>query len=90
MLGKLDLQHALLGVGVLSEDVEDQSNTIHDVALKCLLEVPLLGRAQVVVEHDNVDVLDLGERHEFPQFPAPDERCCNRPFAPDEDRFHRL
>ena len=43
VLGEFDLEHAFLRVGVLGEDVEDERDTVDDVALEGLLEVPLLG-----------------------------------------------
>src|SRR5262249_19674822 len=54
-LRQLDLHHALLAVGVLGEDVEDQGDAVDDVAPELLLEVALLRRRQLVVEHDDVD-----------------------------------
>ena len=56
VLGELHLEATLVCVGVLSEDVEDQSNPIDDVTLERLLEVALLSGREFVVEHDDVDV----------------------------------
>ena len=44
-LGQLDLGLALLGVGVLGEDVEDHRGAVDGGAAEDLLEVALLGRA---------------------------------------------
>ena len=58
-LRKFHLEHALFRMGVLREDVEDQGNPVDDVTLEGLLEISLLGGREVVVEHDNVDVLGV-------------------------------
>jgi hypothetical protein len=89
-LGKLDLEHALLGMGVLGEDIEDQGNAVHDVTLKRLLEVALLGGTQVVVEYDDVDVLDLRNGDKFLELPASDEGRSRWAFTTYQHRFHRL
>jgi len=56
MLGELDLQHALLRRGVLRKDVEDHRRPVDDVDLEHLLQVALLGRRQLVVEDDEVEI----------------------------------
>lgn len=52
-LGKFHLQFAFVGPGPVREDVEDEFRTGHDAALEGLLQVALLRRRQVVVEHDD-------------------------------------
>jgi hypothetical protein len=89
-LRKLYLEHALLRVGVLGEYIEDQGNPIHDVALERLLKISLLGRGQVVVEDDNVDVLNVRYRDELSEFPFPYVRSCNGAFATHQHTFHRV
>ena len=54
--GQLDLGLALLAVGVLGEDVEDHRGAVDRGATEELLEVALLGRGELVVEHDGVAV----------------------------------
>jgi hypothetical protein len=53
---ELDLQGALTRGGVLGEDVEDERLPVDDVDLEPLLEVALLGGAQLVVEHHHVGI----------------------------------
>ena len=53
---QLDLRLALERVGVLGEDVEDHRGAVDRRAAEQLLEVELLGRRQLVVEHDGVGV----------------------------------
>ena len=54
--GQLDLRLALRTVGVLGEDVEDHRRAVDGGATQQLLEVELLGRCELVVEHDRVAV----------------------------------
>ena len=65
VLSEFDLETALVGMGVLGEDIEDQGDTIHDVALERLVEIALLGGREIVVEHDNVDVEHVRLCHQF-------------------------
>ena len=60
-LGQLHLHHALLALGVLGEDVEDQRDAVDHVDREQLLEVALLRGRELVVEHDEVDVERVGE-----------------------------
>jgi hypothetical protein len=43
-LCELDLDHAFVAGGVLSENVQNQRDPVDDIALEDLLEVALLGR----------------------------------------------
>jgi hypothetical protein len=63
--GELDLGDALLAVGVLGEDVEDDRRAVDGRATEESLQVRLLGRRQFVVEHDGVAVERLGELGQF-------------------------
>ena len=54
--GQLHLRLALLAVGVLGEDVEDHRGAVDGRAPEELLEVALLGRGELVVEHHGVAV----------------------------------
>ena len=54
--GQFDLGLALQGVRVLGEDVEDHRGAVDRRAAEQLLQVVLLRRRQLVVEHDRVGV----------------------------------
>ncbi len=54
-LGQLDLEAALVGLGVEREDVEDQPAAIDDLDVEQALERPLLGRRQLVVRDQEVE-----------------------------------
>ena len=53
-LGQLHLQPALARAGAAREDVEDQLRPVERLAADRLLEVALLRRRELVVEHDHV------------------------------------
>src|SRR6476661_3807564 len=53
-LRKLDLELSLGADGVLGEDVEDQLRAVDDPRLERVLERPLLGRAQLVVDDQDL------------------------------------
>ena len=60
-LGELDLEPALVGLGVEREDVEDQPAAVDDLDVEQLLERALLGRRQLVVGDEHVEAgLALG------------------------------
>ena len=60
-LGELDLEPALVGLGVEGEDVEDQPAAVDDLDVEQLLERALLGRRQLVVGDEHVEAgLALG------------------------------
>ena len=60
-LGELDLEPALVGLGVEREDVEDQPAAVDDLDVEQLLERALLGRRQLVVGDEQVEAgLALG------------------------------
>ena len=58
---ELDLRTALLGVGVLGEDVKDHSGPVDRGPAEDPLEVPLLGRRQLVVEDHRVGIHGLAD-----------------------------
>src|SRR5262249_29776455 len=89
-LRQLDLHHALLAVGVLGEDVEDQGDAVDDVAPELLLEVALLRRRQLVVEHDDVDVGRVGEGAQLVGLPGPDGRGGVGCGAPLQHGLHGI
>jgi len=73
---------------MLGEDVEYQSDAVHDIAPEGLVKVSLLRWRQLIVEHDDVDVLCVRHCNEFCQFPLADERCRVWPFAAHELCLH--
>src|SRR5262249_11815911 len=89
-LRQLDPHHALLAVGVLGEDVEDQGDAVDDVAPELLLEVALLRRRQLVVEHDDVDVERVGEGAQLVGLPGPDVRGGGGGGAPLQHGRHGI
>ena len=88
--GQLDLEGAFPARGVLGEDVEDESLAVDDVAFEDLLEVPLLSRAQVVVDDDDVDVEGGGRMGELGGFSRADEGRRVDLEAADELAAHRI
>src|SRR5690606_27903587 len=63
-LGELDLRLALLGLGVLGEDVEDQGRAVDDLDADDVLEAATLGRCELRVDDDGVGARgrdDVGE-----------------------------
>ena len=64
-LGQLDLRLALLALGVLGEDVEDQRGPVDDLDLDPVLEVAQLARSELAVADDGVGaggLHDLADR----------------------------
>ncbi len=72
-LGQLDLGLALEGGGVLGEDVEDHRGAVEGGALQDLLEVVLLCRAELVVEHHGVGVVVDGRIEDLAGLALADE-----------------
>ena len=68
--GQLDLGLALLAAGVLGEDVEDHRGAVDGGAPEQLLQVALLRRRELVVEHDRVAVASRGRPRAAPR-PCP-------------------
>ena len=58
---KLDLQHALLGLGALAEDFEDQSGAVQHLRRPRLFQIALLHRRQRAVHHHQPDVVRFDE-----------------------------
>ncbi len=71
--GQLHLHHALPAGGVLGEDVQDQRLPVHHVHLEQLLQVALLGRGELVVEHHHIDVEGAGQLHQLLRLAPADE-----------------
>ena len=60
-LGELDLEAALVGLGVQREDVEDQPAAVDDLDVEQLLQGALLARRELVVRDEHVEAgLALG------------------------------
>ena len=57
---------------MLGEDVEDERDTVDDVAREQALEVALLRGREFVVEHDDVDVERLAELAQLLGLALPD------------------
>ena len=53
-LGELDLELALCRVGVAGEDVQDQRRAVDHANRETVLEIPLLRRRQLVVDHQDL------------------------------------
>lgn len=74
-LGQFDLELPLLGLGALGKDIEDEARPVDDLTLEGLLQIPLLGPSQILVENDQVyagraglpDLLDFAETDEVPR-----------------------
>ena len=60
-LGQLDLEVGLVGPGPGGEDVEDHLGPVDHLDAQELLQVPRLGRAEVVVEDDEVGLVGLDQ-----------------------------
>ena len=60
-LREFHLQLPLKGAGPLGEDVDDQFRAAHHPAAERLLQVALLARREVVVDHQHVGALGLDE-----------------------------
>ena len=72
---QLDLCLALLAVGVLGEDVEDQRSAVDRGTAEQLLQVVLLGRAEFVVEDHRVTVGRERELADLLDLALADVRC---------------
>ena len=60
-LRQLHLELAFPALGALREDVQDKLRAVDDPEIQGRLQVPLLGRGEVVVEDDQVRTVLLGE-----------------------------
>jgi hypothetical protein len=56
-LGQFHLQLALVALGALGENVEDQAGAVEHPHIQALFQVALLGRRQRVVEDDDFDLV---------------------------------
>ncbi len=86
--GQLHLRLALGAARVLGEDVEDDRGAVDGGAAEELLEVPVLRRGQVVVEHDGVGVEALAQRGDLLGLAAADEGRRVGSVAPLHDAAH--
>ncbi len=82
---QLDLRPARLGMGVLGEDVEDHRRPVDGGPAEDPLEVPLLGRRQLVVEDHRVGVHGLADPAQLLGFAPADIGRRVRGLAPLHD-----
>ncbi len=71
-LGQFDLQLSLPRLRPLREDVEDQLGPVQHLAGKNLLQVPRLGRTQLVVKNDRVRLFVAGRLGQLRRLAAAD------------------
>ena len=69
MLGQFDRQPGLIRLRAAGENVEDQLRPVQHLHPGRLLEVPGLGRRQIVVEDDHVGVGGRDHRHQLVELP---------------------
>ena len=87
--GQLHLEHALPAGGMLGEDVEDDRNPVHHVALEQLLEVALLTGSEAVVEHHDVDIEQLRIARQVLRLARADEGGSMRRSSLQHHHAHR-
>ena len=89
-LRELDLELALGADGVLGEDVEDQLRPVDDARRERVLERPLLGRRELVVDEQHVGPRVPVRRLQLLELPLADveARGPGRPVL--DERRHRL
>ena len=87
---QLHLEGADLGVGVLGEDVQDEALPVDHVAAEHLLEIALLSRCELVVEHDHVDVKSGCQVGDLLGLARPDIGGGVDPGASHQFLIHRL
>ena len=74
-LRELHLQLAFVRPRTRAEDVQDQFGPCHHAAFQVGLDVALLRRRQVVIEHDEIGRMRRQERTQFLQFAGADEQA---------------
>src|SRR5262245_24707770 len=73
-LGQFHLKLTLFGPGPLSEDVENETRSIHDFEIELGLQVTILGGRQVLVEDHEIRFGLLGRLRKFLDLAPPDEK----------------
>src|SRR5438128_11614520 len=73
-LRQFDLQTALPRAGAPGEDVEDELGAIDNFYLKLLLEIPLLGRREVLIENDDRRAGGRNRRRQLANLTRADQR----------------
>ena len=89
-LGQLDLELALEGARALGEDVEDQAGTVDHPALQQAFQVAFLGRAERMVEDDQLGLGRRDQRLEFLSLARADEEARVGRGARTADAPHHL
>ena len=89
-LGQLDLQPALVALGVFGEDVEDDRAAIDDSDVEPLLEILLLRRRELVVRHHEVEARPSLLRRDLDDFALAHIRSRIGPRAPLDRLAHDL
>ncbi len=91
-LSKLDLQSAFMGVGVLTEDVKDESSPINDfcVSPHNMLEVRLLRGAELIVEYHDVCLEICHIANKLTGFTRANERTWDRCIKALCDAHHDI
>jgi hypothetical protein len=81
-LGQLHLEPRLARARPLGEDVEDQRGPVDDPHLQLLLEIPVLGRREIVVEEQEPGALFARQAVNLFDLPLAEERGgADRPAA---------
>jgi hypothetical protein len=89
-LRQLDLELALRAPRVLGEDVEDQLRPVDDSRGERVLELPLLGRSELVVDEQRLGPGLLERARELAQLSLADVAALIRPRALLDDLADRL
>jgi hypothetical protein len=70
-LGQLDLETAFVGLGPAREHIENERRAVDDHHVELLLEVALLARRELAIDHHDVVFETLAEGLDLLQFPLP-------------------
>ena len=68
---QLHLRSTLRGASVLGKDIQDDCRAVNRRSPESLLEISLLGRAQIVVKNDGINVKDQALLKELGDLPRP-------------------
>ena len=90
VLRQLHLEPALLGLGPLGEDVQDQAAAVQHLDAQQICQHPLLGGGQVVVEDDHGGLLLLHHAADLLHLALADEAVGVRLVPALQDHAHGL